>query len=125
MRGFARMPDKGGASARRPQAEHASGVGTPLKINDYGREPLAAATRTGSECGPVEALRSAWYLWMVDDPYAIRVNDEFTVDVMPAACGHGWSELEQYIQTIRIDDEDLPVLSLQGLLLTKERLSPK
>lgn len=26
--------------------------------------------------------------------YAVRVNDEFTVDVMPSACGHAWAEFE-------------------------------
>jgi hypothetical protein len=52
--------------------------------------------------------------------YAIRVNDEFTVDVMPAACGHGWNELARYIETCSIDEVTLPVLGLAGLLLTKE-----
>ncbi|MBI2893350.1 MAG: nucleotidyl transferase AbiEii/AbiGii toxin family protein [Deltaproteobacteria bacterium] len=52
--------------------------------------------------------------------YAIRVNDEFTVDVMPAAGGHGWSELSRFIEEREIDDVCLPVLGLEGLLLTKE-----
>jgi len=51
--------------------------------------------------------------------YAIRVNDEFTVDVMPAACGHGWDELVRHIETRSIDEVTLPVLGLAGLLLTK------
>ena len=57
--------------------------------------------------------------------YAIRVNDEFTVDVMPAACGHEWQELSHYIVHIEIDGVPLPVLSLQGLLLTKEGMRDK
>jgi hypothetical protein len=52
--------------------------------------------------------------------YAIRINDEFTVDIMPSACGHGWQELSQHIIEIEIDGTKLPVLSLEGLLLTKE-----
>jgi hypothetical protein len=52
--------------------------------------------------------------------HAIRVNDEFTVDVMPAACNHGWDELARYIETRSIDKVALPVLGLAGLLLTKE-----
>jgi Nucleotidyl transferase AbiEii toxin, Type IV TA system len=52
--------------------------------------------------------------------YAIRVNDEFTVDVMPAACGHSWEELRPFIEDILIEGSPLKVLSLEGLLLTKE-----
>jgi hypothetical protein len=52
--------------------------------------------------------------------YAIRINDEFTVDVMPAACGHGWEELSRYIVQVDIEGVKLRVLSLDGLLLTKE-----
>jgi len=55
-----------------------------------------------------------------EGPYAVRVNDEFTVDVMPAACGHGWVELERHIETRIVDGVSLPVLGLEGLLLTKE-----
>ena len=58
--------------------------------------------------------------------YAIRVNDEITVDVMPAACGHGWDELSRY--AIRMDlgnGVTASVLSLEGLLLTKEGMRDK
>jgi len=51
--------------------------------------------------------------------YAIRINDEIT-DIMPAACGHGWQELSRYIVPIQVDDVTIPVLSIEGLLLTKE-----
>lgn len=53
-----------------------------------------------------------------DGPYAIRINDEFTVDVMPSACGHGWAELERFIEEREVDGVRLPVLGLEGLLLT-------
>jgi Nucleotidyl transferase AbiEii toxin, Type IV TA system len=52
--------------------------------------------------------------------YAIRVNDEFTVDVMPAACGHSWQELKDFVMEIEIDGEPIKILSIRGLLLTKE-----
>ncbi len=52
--------------------------------------------------------------------YAIRINDEFTIDVMPAACGHPWAELCQFIEDVEIEGSHLKVLSLEGLLLTKE-----
>ena len=58
-------------------------------------------------------------------PYAVRVNDEFTVDVMPSACGHGWAELERYIEQRDADGVRLQVMGLEGLLLTKEGMREK
>lgn len=49
--------------------------------------------------------------------YAIRINDEFTVDVMNSASGFSWDELVGY----RIRVEGIWVLSLEGLLRMKER----
>jgi hypothetical protein len=49
--------------------------------------------------------------------YAIRINDEFTVDVMNSASGFSWQELLPYRTRI----EGINVLSLQGLLRMKER----
>lgn len=60
-----------------------------------------------------------------EGPYAIRVNDEFTIDVMPSACGHGWAELERYIEQRVVGDVRIPVLGLEGLLLTKEGMRDK
>ena len=65
-----------------------------------------------------------------DDLIALgRALDEsgaITVDVMPAACGHGWQELSQYsIRTALGEGVELSVLSLEGLLLTKEGLRDK
>jgi hypothetical protein len=57
--------------------------------------------------------------------YAIRINDEFTVDIMPSACGHDWRELAKYIVYIEVEGVTIPVLSLQGLLLTKEGMRDK
>jgi hypothetical protein len=58
-------------------------------------------------------------------PYAVRINDEFTVDVMPAACGHHWSELEQFVEQRLIDGVPIRVLGIAGLLLTKEGMRPR
>jgi hypothetical protein len=55
-----------------------------------------------------------------DGKYAIRINDEFTVDVMPSACGHPWSELSSYIEDIEIDGVRIRLLGMKGLLLTKQ-----
>jgi len=54
--------------------------------------------------------------------YAIRVNDEFTLDVMPTACGHPWAELAPHIEEFALDGIVVKVLGLEGLLLTKEGL---
>jgi hypothetical protein len=50
------------------------------------------------------------------EPYAIRINDEFTVDVMNSASGLTWQDLLPY--RMRIDD--INVVSLEGLLRMKE-----
>jgi hypothetical protein len=60
-----------------------------------------------------------------EGPYAVRINDEFTVDVMPAACGHGWEELSRHITTRDVDGVPVRLLSLEGLLLTKEGMRDK
>jgi hypothetical protein len=60
-----------------------------------------------------------------EGPYAIRVNDEFTVDVMPSACGRSWNELEPFIELRHVDGVPLPLLGLEGLLLTKQGMRDK
>lgn len=55
-----------------------------------------------------------------EGPYAIRINDEFTVDVMPSACGHAWAELAPFVERRDVDGAPLRVLGLEGLLRTKE-----
>jgi hypothetical protein len=52
-----------------------------------------------------------------EELYAIRVNDEFTVDVMNRASGFTWQELVPY----RTRVEGINVLSLEGLLKMKEK----
>lgn len=50
-----------------------------------------------------------------EEPYAIRVNDEFTVDVMNSASGLTWADLEPH----RVVVDGVPVVSLEGLLRMK------
>ena len=57
--------------------------------------------------------------------YAIRINDEFTIDVMPAACGHRYGELAPHIEERDLDGIKVPILGLAGLLLTKEGMREK
>lgn len=58
-------------------------------------------------------------------PYAVRINDEFTVDVMPSACGYSWAELASHVELKEVDGVKIPVLGLAGLLLTKEGMRDK
>lgn len=60
-----------------------------------------------------------------DKRYALRVNDEFTIDIMPSVAGHSWAEMQRYIETIELDGVPLRVLNLEGLLLTKQGERPK
>jgi hypothetical protein len=57
--------------------------------------------------------------------YAIRVNDEFTVDVLPAAGGVPFDELERHIVALTVQGEAVRVLDLEALLLTKQGLRPQ
>lgn len=58
-------------------------------------------------------------------PYAVRINDEFTVDLLPVACGHSWHELSGYVTSRFVDGVEIKLLDLNGLLLTKEGMRPQ
>jgi hypothetical protein len=60
-----------------------------------------------------------------DHRYAIRINDEFTVDVMPSIAGLSWNEMQPHVVTTKIDDTAVRVLDLRGLLKTKQGARPK
>ena len=60
-------------------------------------------------------------VFAADRRYAIRINDEFTVDVMPSVAGVPFATLEQHAERLVIDGEPIPVLDLQGLLDTKQQ----
>lgn len=61
-----------------------------------------------------------------DYKHAIRVNDAFTIDVMPSVSGVDFQTLAKHIDLVQVGDISMPVLSLEGLLLTKQNsLRPK
>jgi predicted nucleotidyltransferase len=60
-----------------------------------------------------------------DARYALRINDEFTIDVMPSIAGHTWEEMRGHIETIDLEGVPLRLLNLKGLLLTKQGVRPK
>jgi len=64
-------------------------------------------------------------LWEGEGPLAVRINDVITIDVMASACGHSWAELAPMIERKRVADRTIRVLTLEGLLLTKEGMRDK
>ena len=64
-------------------------------------------------------------VFATDARYALRINDEFTIDIMPSIAGHTWQEMRDHIETIDLDGVQLPLLNLEGLLLTKQGQRPK
>jgi hypothetical protein len=60
-----------------------------------------------------------------DKRYAIRINDEFTVDVMPSIAGLSWAEMKPHVMSMNIDDVTVRLLDLPGLLKTKQGARPK
>lgn len=64
-------------------------------------------------------------VFVADQRYAVRVNDEITIDVMPSVAGFTWEALAPHITTIDIDGQPVRVLDLPGLLKTKQGLRPK
>ena len=75
--------------------------------------------------GAARELESEPDVFAAQKSYAIRVNDEITVDVLPAASGVPWEALRQFVESIEIDGVRIRVLSLQGLLKTKAGARPK
>ncbi len=61
-----------------------------------------------------------------DYKHAIRINDEFTIDIMPSVSGVDFQTLANHVDNLQIGDINVPVLNLEGLLLTKQNsLRPK
>lgn len=77
--------------------------------------PDAAAAVLAGEADPFQG----------DNLHAIRINDEFTVDIMPSVGGIPFEVLATHAVTLDLDGEPVPVLDLDGLLLTKQGERPK
>ena len=75
--------------------------------------------------GAARALEADPDVFAVQKRYAIRVNDEITVDLLPSAAGHTWEELKPHVTKVEIDGVGVRVLDLEGLLKTKEVPRPK
>jgi hypothetical protein len=90
---------------------------------DNSRRWIAALARLPDQAA--SELANAPDVFANDQRYAIRINDELTVDVMPAAGGHSWEALRPHVITRVIDGQPIRLLDLAGLLMTKQGLRPK
>ncbi|TAK52863.1 MAG: hypothetical protein EPO25_12510 [Gammaproteobacteria bacterium] len=75
--------------------------------------------------GAARELAAAPDVFAGGQRYAIRINDEFTVDVLPAAADLDWEEARLYLTTCRIDDVTIHLLDLPGLLRSKRTSRPR
>jgi len=75
--------------------------------------------------GAAKELLNEPDIFSSDTRYALRINDEITVDVMPSIAGHGWHEMKEYIVENQIDGVRVALLNLEGLLKTKQGLRLK
>jgi hypothetical protein len=75
--------------------------------------------------GAARELEAEPDVFAAQKSYAIRINDEITVDVLPAAAGVPWETLRRYIEVVELEGVRLRVLSLEGLLKTKSGDRPK
>jgi hypothetical protein len=80
-----------------------------------GRLPDGAAKELGSEPD----------VFADDKRYAIRINDEITVDIMPSIAGLTWEEMKLHIIRKRLGTVTASLLDLAGLLKTKQGVRPK
>ncbi len=75
--------------------------------------------------GAARALEGEEDPFQGDHLHAIRLNDVFTVDLLPSVAGVPFAELENHIDWLNLDGDRIPVLDLQGLLKTKQGVRPK
>lgn len=75
--------------------------------------------------GAARELAASPDVFAAERRYAVRVNDQFTVDVLPSAGGASWEQLRSHIVHKEVDGQRLALLDLQGLLQTKQGDRPK
>ena len=75
--------------------------------------------------GAAKQLVDEAYVFADDSRYAIRINDEFTIDVMPTIAGFTWPQMLPHVTSVQIDDVTIRLLDLPGLLKTKQGVRPK
>jgi len=87
------------------------------------RRWIAALSRLPD--GAARELAAEQDVFAADQRYAIRINDEFAVDVLPSVAGLSWAQMEPHVITRDIDGVPVRLLDLEGLLKTKQGVRPK
>jgi ABC-type glycerol-3-phosphate transport system substrate-binding protein len=64
-------------------------------------------------------------VFAIDRRYAVRINDEITVDVMPSIAGLAWEDMVAHITNVTVDGQHIRLLDLAGLLKSKQGARPK
>jgi hypothetical protein len=90
---------------------------------DNARRWIAALSRLPD--GAAAELAAESDVFADDTRYAIRINDEFSVDVMPSIAGLSWQEMKSHVTSVTVDGVEIRLLDLPGLLRTKQGLRPK
>ncbi len=75
--------------------------------------------------GAARQLAAEQDVFATEKRYAVRVNDEITIDVMPSVAGLTWQELRAHIVEREVDGQTIRLLDLEGLLKTKQGQRPK
>jgi hypothetical protein len=75
--------------------------------------------------GAARELDSKPDVFADDSRYAIRINDEVTVDVMPSIAGLTWEEMKPHIIRRQLGTVIASLLDLPGLLKTKQGVRPR
>ena len=87
------------------------------------RRWIAALSRLPDQAA--SQLLSSPDVFATDRRYAIRINDEITLDVMPSVAGLSWDSLRPNITVVEIGGQSIRLLDLEGLLKTKLGVRPK
>ena len=87
------------------------------------RRWIAALSRLPD--GAARELSNEQDVFATDQRYAIRINDEIAVDVLPSIAGLTWAQMLPHIITQEIDGVPVRLLDLEGLLKTKQGVRPK
>ena len=61
----------------------------------------------------------SWFKPSEDTPENIRIADELLIDILFTANGETFESLQSHIRTLRINDIEIKVLDIEGLLKTK------
>lgn len=66
-----------------------------------------------------QELDPQWFAPPAQEPENIRVADELLIDLLFAANGQTYEDLQRHVRTLTVDGVDIRTLDIEGLLKTK------